>query len=86
MIDLIGKNILIDAITKVLEIIKNNNSNKHRERELLIIAITSIDQAIIETKNFIKIEGYKPNMQLAGLWNQALNNSVKANLRENIPD
>ncbi len=53
MIDLIGKNILFDSITNLIEVMNKKKLSKHRERELLIDALGSLNQAIIETKNFI---------------------------------
>lgn len=52
------------------------------KRERLSDALTSIQLASIRTRNFIDNNGYEPNMDLAELWNSALNKSVKAGLKE----
>lgn len=48
--------------------------------------MTSINQAILETKKFIKKQGYTDNTDLSKLWHEALNKSIAADLKDGLPE
>ena len=86
--DFIGKIVLVETIkASVIEIFKDVKKEKipQEKRERLSDAVTSIQLASIETKNFINNNGYEPNMDLVKLWNVALKKAIDAELKE-LPD
>jgi hypothetical protein len=90
MIDVIGKEILVESFKvvfeKVLEKVIKGYFNTIEKKSKLAEAITSINQAILETKKFIRNEGYKDNTDLSKLWHDALNKSVAAGLKDGLPE
>lgn len=86
--EFIGKLVLVEtvkaSIKKLMEEIKLIGMSQEK-RERLSEALTSIQYASIETRNFIDNNGYEPNMDLAKLWNVALQKSINAELKE-LPD
>jgi hypothetical protein len=88
MVEFVGKIILVETVkASIKELIKEFKKDNltQEKRERLSDAMTSIQLASIRTRNFIDNKGYKPNMDLAELWNTALNKSIKADLKE-LPD
>jgi hypothetical protein len=88
MVDILGKTILIEAIKESIKGLigqVNNGTLTQAKRERLSEALTSLQFASIKTRNFIDNKGYEPNMNLVELWNKALNNSIKAGLKD-LPD
>lgn len=90
MVDFIGKGILVEgfkeAFEKLLESINSGYFDTTEKKTRLAEALTSINQAILETKKFIKYEGYTDNTELSGLWHEALKKSVAAELRDGLPE
>jgi hypothetical protein len=90
LVDFIGKEILVEgfkvAFEKILGKINKNYFNTIEKRTRLAEALTSINQAIIETKRFIRDEGYFDNTELSKLWHEAFNKSVAADLEDGLPE
>lgn len=90
MLDLIAKEILVESFKLVFEkiLIKLNEGffDTIDKRTRLVEALTSINQAILETKKFIKDEGYVDNTGLSKLWHEALNKSIAADLKDGLPE
>lgn len=90
MLDIIGKEILIDgfkiAFEKLLKNINKGYFDTTEKKTRLAEALTSINQAILETKKFVKNEGYIVNTELSGLWHEAFNKSVGAGLKDRLPE
>ena len=90
MLDIIGKEILVEGFKvvfeKILEKVDNGHFDKIEKKTKLAEALTSINQAILETKKFIKNEGYIDNTGLSQLWHVALNKSVAAGLKDGLPE
>ena len=90
MIDIPGKEVLISTFTRVMESIILKKIDEvwpsDAKREKLVNAITAINQAIIETRQFIRQEGYKSNAALVTLWHIALDKSIAAGLKEGLPN
>jgi len=85
VVEFIGKTILVESIkASIKELIKELNlaGISQERREKLSDALTSIQLASIKTRNFIDNNGYEPNMDLAELWNIALQKSINAELKE----
>ena len=90
MIDYIGKTILVETFKNVMKIVVErvaaNYFNDKAKKVVLVKAITKINQAILETKKFIRNEGYKTNTELSKFWHEALEASIAADLGEELPD
>lgn len=90
MIDFFGKEILVESFKTLLEKLINKIETGYfdtaEKRLRLSEALTAINQAILETKKFIKHEGYSPNTDLSRLWHEALNRSIAANLGDGLPE
>ncbi|WP_406842995.1 hypothetical protein [Flavobacterium soyae] len=90
MVDIIGKEILVESFKlvfeKVINRIEKNYFNTSEKKIKLAEALTSINQAILETKKFIKNEGYIDNTELSRLWHEALNKSIAAELKDGLPE
>jgi hypothetical protein len=90
MVDFIGKEILIEgfkiAFEKLLESINKGSFDTIEKKTKLAEALTSINQAILETKKFIKDQGYIDNTVLSRLWHEAFNKSVTAELKYGLPE
>ena len=88
MLDIIGKELLVESFKfvfeKLLDKVNNNYFDTLEKRTKLSEALTSINQAILETKKFIKDEGYIDNTKLSRLWHEALNKSVAAELKDGL--
>jgi hypothetical protein len=87
MVEYIGKVILVEAVKESVkavskEIIKGKIDQARRER--ISSALIAIQQASIETRNFIDNKGYQANTDLSRLWNEALKKSIDADLK-NLP-
>lgn len=87
VVEFIGKTILVESIRSSIKELKKLNLTgiTQERREKLSDALTSIQLASIKTRNFIDNNGYEPNMDLAELWNVALQKSINAEL-EDLPD
>ena len=89
MIDFIGKNVLISdfvsAIEKLFNLVFSGFSIQSERRIKLVEALTAINQAIIETKKFIRDEGFIENSDLSKLWRKALGKATVAGLGEGLP-
>lgn len=90
MLDLVGKEISIESFKlvfeKVLKKVNDSYFDTTEKKTKLSEALTSINQAILETKKFIKNEGYTDNTALSSLWHEALNKSVAAELKDGLPE
>lgn len=90
MLDIIAKEILVESfkfvIEKVLKRVETGFFDTIEKKTKLTEALTSINQAILETKNFIKNEGYLDNTGLSKMWHDALNKSVAAGLNDGLPE
>ena len=90
MIDVFAKEILLESFKavfeKVLEKVNKGYFDTTEKKTKLSEALTSINQAILETKKFIKNEGYIDNTGLSKLWHEALNKSVAAELKDGLPE
>jgi hypothetical protein len=90
MLDIVGKEILMESFKfvfeKVLERVNKGYFDTIEKKAKLTEALTSINQAILETKNFIKNEGYIDNTGLSKMWHEALNKSVAAGLSDGLPE
>lgn len=90
MLDLIAKEILVESFKlvfeKVLDKVNKGYFETTEKRTKLTEALTAINQAILETKKFIKNEGYIDNTGLSKLWHKALNKSVAAELKDGLPE
>lgn len=88
IVEYVGKLVLVEtlkvSINKLIKEIRFVGMSQEK-KDRLTDALTSIQFASINTRNFIDNKGYKPNMDLAKLWNDALNKSMKAGLKE-LPD
>ncbi|GAA0894123.1 hypothetical protein GCM10009122_38030 [Fulvivirga kasyanovii] len=89
MVDVIGKVILVESFkevfVRILEKVNQDYFGTVEKKTKLSEALTSINQAILETKKFIRNEGYVDNTDLSKLWHIALNKSVAADLKEGLP-
>ncbi len=88
MINFISNIVLVEAIkASINELIKEVRKGRISQikRERLSDALTSLQIASIETRNFIDSKGYETNMDLVGLWNIALKKSIDAELKD-LPD
>lgn len=90
MLDLIGKEILLESFKlvfeKLLDKVNDGYFDTTEKRTKLAEALTSINQAIIETKRFIRNKGYTDNTELSRLWHDALNKSIAADLKDGLPE
>ena len=90
MVDIIGKIILVESFKEVFKAIllkvNQNHFDTVEKKTKLSEALTAINQAIIETKKFIKAEGYVDNTDLSQLWHSASNKSVAADLKDGLPE
>lgn len=90
MVDFIGKEILVEGFKIVFEELLDNINRGYfdttEKKTRLAEALTSINQAILETKKFIKNEGYIDNTELSRLWHEAFNKSVAAELKDGLPE
>jgi len=90
MLDIIGKEILIGSFKAVLEKILTKLNKGYfdtiEKKIKLSEALTSINQAILETNKFIKNQGYIDNTDLSRLWHEALNKSIAADLKDGLPE
>lgn len=90
MIDVIAKEILLESFKivfdKVLDKVNKGYFNTTEKKLKLSEALTSINQAILETKKFIRNEGYIDNTELSKLWHEALNKSIAAELKDGLPE
>ena len=90
MIDIIAKEILLESFKSVFEKLVEKVSNGFfdtiEKKTKLAEALTSINQAILETKKFIKNEGYIDNTELSKQWHEALNKSIAADLKDGLPE
>jgi hypothetical protein len=90
MLDVIAKEILLESFKLVFEKLLTKVSDGYfdtvEKRTKLAEALTSINQAIIETKKFIKNQGYTDNVDLSRLWHDALNKSIAADLKDGLPE
>lgn len=90
MIDIIAKEILVESFKivfdKVLDKVNKGYFDTTEKKVKLSEALTSINQAILETKKFIRNEGYIDNTELSKLWHEALNKSVSAELKDGLPE
>lgn len=90
MLDITSKEILVESFkfvfVKVLETVNKGYFDTLEKKTKLSEALTSINQAILETKKFIKKEGYIDNTELSQLWHNALNKSVAAELKDGLPE
>lgn len=89
MVDFIGKEILLDSFKEVFKLVLRKVRNEHfdtTKKVKLAEALTSINQAILETRCFIKNDGFKDNAKLSGLWHDALNKSITAGLKDGLPE
>ncbi|GAB5473771.1 MAG: hypothetical protein Mars2KO_18700 [Maribacter sp.] len=87
IIEYIGKVLFVETVKESVkavskEVLKGKINQERRER--ISSALISIQQASIETRNFIDNKGYQPNMDLSKLWNDALKKSIDADLK-NLP-
>ncbi|CAL2082992.1 conserved hypothetical protein [Tenacibaculum dicentrarchi] len=87
VVEFIGKTLLVESIRASIKELKKLNLTgiSQERRENLSDALTSIQLASIKTRNFIDNNGYEPNMDLAELWNVALQKSINAELKD-LPD
>lgn len=90
MIDIIAKEILLESFKivfdKVLDKVNKGYFDTTEKKVKLSEALTSINQAILETKKFIRNEGYIDNTELSKLWHEALNKSISAELKDGLPE
>ena len=90
MLDIIGKEILVESFKavfeKILDKVNKGYFDTIDKKTRLAEALTSINQAILETKNFIKNQGYIDNTALSKLWHEALNKSIAADLKDGLPE
>ena len=90
MLDLIGKEILIESFKvvfeKVLDKVYSGYFDTLEKKIKLSEALTAINQAILETNKFIKNKGYYENTDLSSLWHEALNKSIAAELKDGLPE
>jgi len=90
MLDIISKEILVETFKivfeKLLEKVNNGYFDTLHKRTKLAEALTSINQAVLETKKFIRNEGYTDNTDLSRLWHDALNKSIAADLKDGLPE
>lgn len=89
VIDEIAKLVLVDGIKDALVSLGKkviSGFYKPNEREKIINAITSIQIATIESRNFINDYGYKRNPDLTNLWHDALKKVVAAKIEDNLPE
>lgn len=90
MIDIIAKEILLESFKivfdKVLDKVNKGYFDTTEKKVKLSEALTSINQAILETKKFIRNEGYIDNTELSKLWHIALNKSISAELKDGLPE
>jgi len=90
MVDFIAKEILIAgfkiAFEEVLKKVRNGYFNTTEKRTKLAEALTAINQAILETKKFIKNQGYVDNTELSKYWHEAFNKSIAADLNDGLPE
>lgn len=83
--DSMSATILVNGITSIIKAITNKVIGANttlQEREAISKCLVSIQKATIKTQAFIKAEGYKPNMELTELWQDALEKSINANVEE----
>ncbi len=77
--------ILINGITSIIKALSSKliGPNASREdREAISECIVAIQKATIRTQNFINEQGYKPNLELTELWQDALKKSINAKVRK----
>lgn len=90
MLDVLSKVILVESFkivfVKVLDKVKKGYYDTTDKKTKLAEALTSINQAILETKRFIKNEGYIDNTELSRLWHESFNKSVAAELKDGLPE
>ena len=86
MIDVIGKEILLESFKaifeKLLDEVINGYFDTTEKKTRLAEAMAAINQAILQTRKFIDNEGFVSNTELSKLWHEALNKSVAAGLKE----
>lgn len=90
MVDTFAKEILVEDFRSVLKKltvkIKNGHFSSDEKKTKLIKALVAINQAVIQSKNFIKNDGYIDNTQLSKLWHKALKKSINAGLEDGLPE
>ena len=90
MLDIIAKEILVEGFKavfeKLLDKVNKGYFDTIDKKTRLAQALTSINQAILETKRFIRNQGYVDNTELSRLWHDALDKSVAADLKDGLPE
>jgi len=85
--DSMSATILINGITSIIKALSSKliGPNTSREdREAISKCIVSIQKATIQTQAFINEQGYRPNLELTELWQDALEKSINAKV-EDVP-
>ncbi|KSA11549.1 hypothetical protein [Maribacter dokdonensis] len=87
IVEFFSKVLLVETVKQSVkavsdEIIEGKINQARKER--ISSALISIQQASLETRNFIDNKGYRVNTDLSRLWNDALKKSIDADLK-NLP-